>query len=216
MVRGYPNVVPRPCSFRCFSPFRWFGAARARWCARMRRTSCGGGRLWYENWLALQGLPCCKKCWWLLMFCRFLKTVLRLNTVLLSGRSFVNHIFFGRIKMQNDAKQKRLTGIEGFFIQAARKRPWGCQVARSCDGAALTRRELDSQVDQMPGPNLRDGNGLKEFPPNEHRVEENRHYEGHWVKDRRSIQSRSVWQEIHEIHRSSGFHNMSSLTTVIR
>lgn len=33
------------------------------------------------------------------MFGRFLKTVLRLNTVLLSGRSFVNHIFFGRIKM---------------------------------------------------------------------------------------------------------------------
>lgn len=35
-------------------------------------------------------------------------------------------------------------------------------------------RTRDSQVDgKMPGPNLRDGNGLKEFPPNEHRLEEN-------------------------------------------
>lgn len=145
MVRGYPNVVPRPCSFRCFSPFRWFGAARARWCARMRRTSCGGGRLWYENWLALQGLPCCKKCWWLLMFCRFLKTVLRLNTVLLSGRSFVNHIFFGRIKMQNDAKQKRLTGIEGFFYPGSPQ-----ETLRMSGSEKLWRRSVDATRTWLP------------------------------------------------------------------
>ncbi len=34
---------------------RWFGVARARWCVQMRRTSCGGGLLWYDSWLVLQG-----------------------------------------------------------------------------------------------------------------------------------------------------------------
>lgn len=34
---------------------RFFGVAWARWCVQMRRTSCGGGLLWYDSWLVLQG-----------------------------------------------------------------------------------------------------------------------------------------------------------------